>query len=168
MHRYDRSRQLLALGIAGLAGFVDSTGYLAADQYFVSFMSGNSTRLGVDIATAPARAFIPALLIGGFVAGVTLGALVAGAAGTRRKTLVVGLSAAFLALAAIARLAGLPAAFMGCAVLAMGVLNNAFLRDGEVAVGLTYMTGALVRFGQGLAAAIRGKARDGWLANWLR
>ena len=165
MHRFDRSRRALAFAIAGLAGFVDATGYLAADQYFVSFTSGNSTRLGVDIATEPARAFIPALLIGGFVTGVTLGALVAEAAEARRKTMVVGLSAALLVLAAGARVAGLPAPFMACAVLAMGVLNNAFLRAGEVAVGLTYMTGALVLFEQGLASAIRGKAREDWLAN---
>jgi uncharacterized membrane protein YoaK (UPF0700 family) len=36
-------------------------------------------------------------------------------------------------------------------VLAMGALNNTFLRGGEVSVGLTYMTGALVKIGQGIA-----------------
>jgi uncharacterized membrane protein YoaK (UPF0700 family) len=52
----------------------------------------------------------------------------------------------------------------------MGVLNNAFRRNGEVAVGLTYMTGALVRFGQGLAARLSGSALPGWttsLVLWL-
>lgn len=48
----------------------------------------------------------------------------------------------------------------------MGSLNNTFQRQGEVAVGLTYMTGALVRMGQGIAARITGRGEDGWIA-WL-
>jgi uncharacterized membrane protein YoaK (UPF0700 family) len=48
----------------------------------------------------------------------------------------------------------------------MGALNNTFQRDGEVTVGLTYMTGALVRFAQGLAARIAGSGGEGWV-NWL-
>lgn len=51
-------------------------------------------------------------------------------------------------------------------VLAMGALNNTFQRDGAVSVGLTYMTGALVRFAQGLAARIAGTGGEGW-GNWL-
>lgn len=54
----------------------------------------------------------------------------------------------------------------GLLVLAMGVLNNTFQRNGEVSVGLTYMTGALVRFAQGLAARLAGTGGAGW-ANWL-
>ncbi len=41
----------------------------------------------------------------------------------------------------------------------MGLANNVFARDGEVTVGVTYMTGALVKFGQGLAARMTGEAR---------
>lgn len=170
MHRYDPPRRLLAYAIAGLAGFVDATGYLAADRYFVSFMSGNTTRLGVDLVTDTPRAFIPALLIAGFVSAVTIGALLADWAGGYRKSAVIGVSAVLLGAAAVAQTAGWPALFLGCSVLAMGVLNNSFRRDGEVAVGLTYMTGALVRFGQGLAARLRGHTRPGWTTNlalWL-
>jgi uncharacterized membrane protein YoaK (UPF0700 family) len=147
MHRYDRDRRLLAYGIAGLAGFVDAIGFLAADQYFVSFMSGNTTRFGVDIATNPGRAYVPGLLILGFICGVTGGALLADRAGPRRKTAIIALSVALLAAAALGRLSGSLEVFLACSVLAMGALNNSFRRDGEVAVGLTYMTGALVRFG---------------------
>ncbi len=165
MHRYDRPRRLLAFAIAGLAGFVDATGYLAADRYFVSFMSGNTTRLGVDLVTDTSRAVIPALLILGFVGAVTVGALLADIAGNYRKTAVIGISALLIAASAFAKVMGFASLFLACLLLAMGVLNNAFRRDGEVAVGLTYMTGALVRFGQGLAAWLRGHARTGWLSN---
>lgn len=167
MHRYDRPRRLLAFAIAGLAGFVDATGYLAADRYFVSFMSGNTTRLGVDLIVASARAFVPGLLILAFVGGVTMGALLADLAGRWRKSAVIGLSAVLLGLAALCRASGGTEMFLACSVLAMGVLNNSFRRDQEVAIGLTYMTGALVRFGQGLAGRLRGNIRPGWTANLL-
>ncbi|TXH18170.1 MAG: DUF1275 domain-containing protein, partial [Gammaproteobacteria bacterium] len=55
---------------------------------------------------------------------------------------------------------------MALLVLAMGALNNTFQRDGEVSVGLTYMTGALVRFAQGLAAKVLGNGGAGW-ESWL-
>lgn len=165
MHRYDRPRRALAFGIAGLAGFVDATGFLAANGYFASFMSGNTTRLGVDLAQDSLTALTPALLIAGFVIGVTIGALLAERAGERRKSRVIGFAALLLLCAAAARANGFDTIFLGAAVLAMGALNNAFSREGEVIVGVTYMTGALVRFGQGLASFLRGKPRQGWLAN---
>lgn len=170
MQRYDRPRRVLAYLIAGLAGFVDATGYLAADRYFVSFMSGNTTRLGVDLVTDTARAFIPALLIVGFVIAVTGGALLADIAGNYRKAAVTGISAALIGAGAIAHGMGSTSVFVVCLLLSMGVLNNAFRRDGEVAIGVTYMTGALVRFGQGIAAWLQGRARPGWTSNlglWL-
>jgi uncharacterized membrane protein YoaK (UPF0700 family) len=54
---------------------------------------------------------------------------------------------------------------------AMGTENGVFNRDGEVTIGLTYMTGSLVRIGQKLAGALMGDPdRWGWvpyLALWL-
>jgi uncharacterized membrane protein YoaK (UPF0700 family) len=156
MDNLDRSRRRFAMALAAMAGFVDAVGFLSADGYFVSFMSGNTTRLGVALGTDVPRALVPALLIAGFVSGVTLGALVALRAGARRKPAVLGLVTLALLGAALARVAGLHEAMLAGLVLAMGVLNNTFLRDGEVAVGLTYMTGALVKLGQGLARQLAG------------
>nr|WP_295670961.1 DUF1275 family protein [Sphingomonas sp.] len=48
-----------------MAGYVDAVGFLATGGYFVSFMSGNSTRLAVGIAQGAASAAITAGLIGG-------------------------------------------------------------------------------------------------------
>jgi uncharacterized membrane protein YoaK (UPF0700 family) len=92
MNRMDRSRRRFAMALAGMAGFVDAAGYLSAGGYFVSFMSGNTTRLGVALGTG-AGAALPALLIAGFVAGVTAGALVALRAGPWRKPAVLALVA---------------------------------------------------------------------------
>jgi uncharacterized membrane protein YoaK (UPF0700 family) len=165
MQQLDPARRRLAIAAAALAGFVDAAGFLAADRYFVSFMSGNTTRLGVDLIAAPQVAWIPALLLAGFVCGVTGGAMLATRAGARRKPIVLSAVALLLALAAVAQLAALPAVMLGLLVLAMGALNNTFQRDGEVAVGLTYMTGALVRMGQGLAARLSGAGSGNW-ASW--
>lgn len=165
MNVYDRPRQFLAAGLATLAGFADATGFLAAKSYFVSFMSGNTTRLAVDIVTDRQAAILPALLIAGFVAGVTGGALLADRAGTRRKSAVLSAAAVLLVLAAMLQTGQRTGGFLACTVLSMGVINNSFRRNGEVAIGVTYMTGALVRFGQGLAAFLQGSARPGWLGN---
>jgi uncharacterized membrane protein YoaK (UPF0700 family) len=147
--------------MAALAGFVDATGFVAAGGYFMSFMSGNTTRLGVDLAVRAAEAIIPALLILGFVIGVVAGAIVAQASGRRRKTAVLGLASVLIVVAALAHSLGSARVFLGASVLAMGALNNAFSRDGEVAVGVTYMTGALVRFAQGLAARLMSQRSEG-------
>ncbi len=166
MRSLDPPRRGLAIALAALAGFVDATAFLAAGGYFASFMSGNTTRFGVDFANEPVRALVPAGLIAGFVIGVTLGALVADRAGGRRKTFVLLLACALLGLATA--LDGLwQSGFLGATVMAMGVINNVFRRDGEVAVGVTYMTGALVRLGQGLAALVSGKPTEGRLSAGL-
>lgn len=165
MQGYDTARRWLALALAALAGFIDATGFVASEQYFVSFMSGNTTRLSVDLVTAHSTALIPALLILGFVVGVTGGALLAHKMGRWRKTAVTGLTAVLVIGSAAGRTSGIEAAFLACSVLAMGVINNTYNRNREVAVGLTYMTGALVRFGQGLAARLTGEVREGWFLN---
>lgn len=161
MIRYDRPRQALAFGLAALAGYVDAFGFLSADGFFVSFMSGNTTRLAVNIAGDPAKAMLPALLIAGFVAGVALGAVIAEQAGERSKLATLGLVTALLGLSAAARVFGGHGPMLAALVLAMGALNNTFRRDGEVAIGLTYMTGALVRLGQFLAARAMGRKVPG-------
>jgi len=163
MNSIDRSRRRLAVAAAALAGYVDAIGFLSANSYFVSFMSGNTTRLGVDLITAPHSAIIPAALILGFVLGVFGGAIVAARAGVQRKFVVLALVAALLTGAAIV---DTPAIQLALLVLAMGALNNTFQKDGEVSVGLTYMTGALVRMAQGLAARLMGTGGAGW-ESWL-
>ena len=163
MNAIDRTRRRLAIAAAALAGYVDAVGFLSADRYFVSFMSGNTTRLGVDLIAAPRSAAIPALLVAGFVLGVFGGAVLAAKAGAQRKFAVLVLVAGLLGGAALSPRIELTLALL---VLAMGALNNTFQRDGEVSVGLTYMTGALVRFGQGLAAKAMGTGYNGW-EGWL-
>lgn len=147
----------LALLLAALAGYVDSLGFLHLGGVFVSFMSGNSTRLAVSLAegrwqAAGAVAGVLAL----FVLGAMLGALVAGGEGARSRSRVLAVEAFLLAGAAVAAGAGIAPVAIGLMVMAMAVENSVFLRDGEVGVSLTYITGTLVKTGHALAAAMRG------------
>ncbi|ALE17848.1 hypothetical protein AMC99_02575 [Altererythrobacter epoxidivorans] len=158
MHRYDPGRQKLALGLAFLAGQTDAIGFIVAGGYFTSFMSGNTTRLGVDLIENPAVAYLPVVLIASFLGGVVAGSLVIGKWQRRRKTVLLTIVASVLGAAAIAAACGLQLVFLTLAAAAMGAANNSFSRDGEVTVGVTYMTGALVRFGQGIAARLSGRS----------
>ncbi|MFM5918560.1 MAG: DUF1275 family protein [Novosphingobium sp.] len=170
MNNLDPQRRMLALALAGLAGFVDASGYLSADRYFVSFMSGNTTRLGVELARELSAALLPALLALCFVVGVFGGALLTGRLNGAHKPALLGGVAGLLAIGAGLGGAGHDRAALLALAAAMGALNNSFQRDGQVAVGLTYMTGALVRMGQGLAARVLGRNSEPWgqwLALWL-
>src|SRR5688572_19796728 len=101
MKDYRRRDVALAAGLSGVAGYVDAIGFLKLGGFFVSFMSGNSTRLGVGVATGQwATARTAVALIGLFVAGVVLGALVARRVGEARRSAILALEAALLALAA--------------------------------------------------------------------
>ncbi|HAG37555.1 MAG TPA: DUF1275 domain-containing protein [Erythrobacter sp.] len=161
MHRYDPARRKLALGLAFLAGTVDATGFIRTGGYFASFMSGNTTRLGLHIAGQPSIAYIPFALICGFVTGVVLGSLLASRWPDWRKRVLLAAVTLVLGAGAIASMLGSTVGFLAASALAMGMANNVFTKDGEVTVGVTYMTGALVRFGQGLAARMSGRSREG-------
>ena len=157
MHRYDPARQRLALGLARLAGLVDACGFVVAGGYFTSLMSGNTTRMGVELVKRPALALAPLGLIGCFLTGVAAGALIGRRVRGRHKRVLLGLVAALLGTGAVLLAAGYPVPFLAASAVAMGLANNVFARDGEVTVGVTYMTGALVRFGQGVAARLAGE-----------
>ena len=162
MRDYSRREIGLAACLSGVAGFVDAIGFLKLGGFFVSFMSGNSTRLGVGLGEVALRQVgLAGALIGLFVAGVIAGALVARLAATGRGP-VLALVAALLIAAAAAFSLSMDSLGVVCLVLAMGAENAVFQRDGEVAVGLTYMTGALVKAGQRMAAALTGGDRWAW------
>ncbi len=164
MHRHQRDERLLAIAMTLLAGYVDALGYQQLQGYFVSFMSGNSTRLSIGLATDHVAATIGGALVALFLAGVVLGTLAARAAGVRRPLVVLLVVALLLAVASLFAHAGRPHVAIACMTLAMGAENAAFERDGEVAIGLTYMTGTLVKTGQHLVAAFFGG--DRWVWTW--
>jgi uncharacterized membrane protein YoaK (UPF0700 family) len=170
MLRYEQRARFLAISIAGLAGFVDAVGFLKLGGFFVSFMSGNSTRLAIGLEEGIATAAIAGLLIASFIAGVVGGSLLSSSAGESRKSVVLSAVSLTLAVAATLGLLGFGRGAGVAMALAMGGANTVFQRDGEVSIGVTYMTGTLVKCGQHIAAALKGGNRWTWvpyLMLWL-
>jgi len=141
----ETSGLLLAGLLAALAGAVDAIGYLHLGGLFISFMSGNSTQMAAAIGQGDlAEAGSIAKLIVLFVAGAAGGQIVANFAGARHLAWVLVTVVVLLVAAAALRAAPEPM------VLAMGALNASLRRAGNIPVSLTFVTGVLVRFAQGL------------------
>lgn len=163
MIRFDRAYRMLAVGTAILAGFVDAIGFVESSGFFVSFMTGNSTRLAVGAAEWQQAALIAGGIIALFVAGVVAGSLLAARARAARTSAVLSLVASLLAAAAALRFGVGTAPAVACLALAMGVVNAALEgKDGAV-VGVTYMTGTLVQMGHKIANRLRGAGDGRWV-----
>ena len=163
-----RNNVLLACALSALAGYVDGIGFLHLGGLFVSFMSGNSTRMGVFFAEGEWRSALEALgLIALFVAGAAIGSLIVLGRSAHRQALLLLTEALLLLAAGLAHHLGQQALAVAAIVLAMGLENAVFQIDGGGGMGLTYVTGALVKVGQLLAAAMTGGPRWGWLPNLL-
>ncbi len=128
----------LVAGLSLLAGMTDAIGFLATGD-FVSFMSGNTTRLAADVAAGrwPPRGTW-ALAIGTFVLGNAGGVLLQRLT-RQRACLLLGLLALLLGLAASLSLGHL-ALLTG--VFAMGMVNAVVEQSYGQPIGLTYVTGA--------------------------
>src|SRR5690606_17020660 len=112
---------------------------------FISFMSGNTTRLAVSLGAADLGPVLRlTLVIGAFVLGNAVGVIIAAKSG-RRPWPLLTLIATLLALAGL-----LPPAIqllaLVAAVLAMGMINAVVEEVNGLPIGLTYVTGALSRF----------------------
>jgi uncharacterized membrane protein YoaK (UPF0700 family) len=162
-----RRIRAVAAALSWNAGYVDAVGYLSLGGFFVSFMSGNSTQLGVGIAQASRGALIAFGLIGVFVLGATAGAVAARHGSSRAVMRVVALVLFLAAIMGSLQQAGIAGALVA---FAMGAVNSTFAREGGLPVGLTYMTGTLVRIGQALAMLPAAGHRLDWLPyalHWL-
>ena len=158
----------LACALSALAGYVDAIGFLHLGGLFVSFMSGNSTRLGVSLADGQWETAAGAFgLIVLFVIGAAGGSLLVLGRGLHRQPWLLFTEALLLAIAALAYAFRQPTVAIGAIVLAMGLENAVFQIHGGAGLGLTYVTGALVKVGQLLADALMGGPRLGFLPNLL-
>jgi uncharacterized membrane protein YoaK (UPF0700 family) len=158
----------LACALSALAGYVDGIGFLHLGGLFVSFMSGNSTRMGVSLAEGQWLSAAEAFgLIALFVIGAAAGSLIVLGRGANRQPWLLLAEALLLAAAALCYAFGLSNVAVAAIVVAMGLENAVFQIRGGGGLGLTYVTGALVKVGQRLAAALTGGARWGWVPNLL-
>ncbi|MER1995071.1 MAG: YoaK family protein [Arthrobacter sp.] len=164
MLQHSRSEIALASGLAWTAGYVDAIGFLHLGGYFVSFMTGNSTRAGAAVANASLTGFLQAFgLIAAFFLGVVAASILRRVLSRHRRPAICLLSAAVLGAAwGSTALPGAEGVLAPALAASMGLLNAVFERGGEVSIGITYMTGTLVKLGQKVTAALFGERGNGW------
>ncbi|WP_174293519.1 YoaK family protein [Gordonia hirsuta] len=153
----------LAVVLSSAAGYLDAVGFVVLGGFFVSFMSGNTTELATGSGMGDwSAAGTAASIIGLFFAGTVLGALLVRVRDGRTTVLAAtSILVAITALLDVTVAERWPVAVL--LPLAMGVLNATFLVAGEASIGLTYMTGALVKAGQRLVDAFFGGPKLLWL-----
>ena len=161
--------------LAVLAGVLGAIAFTHSAGYFVTFMTGNAQRavLGYyqhDVVLAVAAA----VLLLCFVAGVVVASV------CRRHFWVAHphgptvLTTFSLVAATVMDIidegwqeAELDFAPIMLVVFGIGALNTSFVKDGEVSVPLSYVTGTLVKMGQGIERHIAGGKASDWLGYFL-
>lgn len=161
--------------LAVLAGVLGATAFAHSAGYFVTFMTGNAQRAVLGYFRHDVWLSITAgLLILCFVAGVVVASV------CRRHFWVdhphgptvlttfslVGATALDVVIDGWeeSQLDFLPILLV---VFGVGALNTAFVKNGEVSVPLSYMTGTLVKMGQGIERHLAGRNVGGSVADWL-
>lgn len=160
MRRFSPDQLTLAVLIAAIAGMVDVVVFLALGGFFASFMSGNSTRLAIGVTANWYDLQLAAALITTFVSGVAIAGLLRRRQPFHAQAVILTFVAGLLAIAAL--FAGFQSVWpMLLLAMAMGAVNLVF-EGGGARVGLTYMSGALVRLGEGIADLVSGAAGADW------
>ncbi|MGW5315426.1 YoaK family protein [Nocardia thailandica] len=159
-----------------LAGFIGAAAYTHSDGYFVTFMTGNSERAvlgwfdGDRLLAAGAATLLFSFGLGVFVASLLrrrlwddsrYGAVVV----TTAALVVASVVDITLDQSGGQRLGFVPIAFVAFAV---GALNTAFVKNGETSVPLSYVTGTVVKLGQGIERHVSGGSVRDWLGYGLQ
>jgi uncharacterized membrane protein YoaK (UPF0700 family) len=153
MSRDDIGHLFLAVILIAVAGYVDAIGLLKLGHLFVSFMSGDSTQLAVSASGSRwHEAGLAGSVVGIFVVGVMAGRLLEHVTRAWCRPVVLFAEALLLGLALLLEFS--TPAMIGVIVFAMGVQNAALHRVHGAKTSLTYVTGTLVSFAQGLTDAL--------------
>ncbi|MDO5730668.1 YoaK family protein [Corynebacterium sphenisci] len=173
MIEYRLGERVLAWYLSSITGFIDAIGFMYLGGFFLSFMSGNTTRLTASAAEgAWDITFKAAGLMGLFLTGVAMGSLIY-RLGLRHLPHGRPREAVLLFVASSTILSGILVALdlgdQGMLFLsfAVGAMNSVFERDGQVAISLTYMTGTLVKTAQNFVGAFFGGDHRLWIHHFL-
>jgi uncharacterized membrane protein YoaK (UPF0700 family) len=169
------SEARLSWVLAALAGVLGATAFTHSEGYFVTFMTGNAQRAVLGYFRDDVKLSVSAgLLMLCFVAGVVVASV------CRRHLWVAHphgptvLTTFSLFAAMVVGLiddgweeVDLDFAPIMLVVFGVGALNTSFVKDGEVSVPLSYVTGTLVKMGQGIERHIAGGSVTEWLGYFL-
>lgn len=171
----NNSESRLSWVLAALAGVLGATAFTHSAGYFVTFMTGNAQRAVLGYFRGDVLLSVTAgVLIVCFVAGVVVASV------CRRHFWVdhphgpTVLTTFSLAAATVADVVDegweenlLDFAPIMLVAFGIGTLNTSFVKDGEVSVPLSYVTGTLVKMGQGIERHIAGGSAADWLGYFL-
>ncbi|MBA4107392.1 MAG: hypothetical protein C0485_16770 [Pirellula sp.] len=149
-----RAAYVVACAFAGVAGYVDAHA-LIRFRVYASFMSGNTTRAGVEAASAQfSTAALCGLAIACFVLGAFIGVTVLHSPrrlpGRRVTFIALGLLVAQASLDALSASVWLSVALLSAA---MGALNSTITQIGGQPVNIGYVSGGLHKLAEHLALA---------------
>lgn len=138
-------QEKLAICLALIAGYVDATGLIKWKTY-VSFMSGNTTQLGVAIsATEMGTIITSCTVIFSFVLGIYAGTCFSLSKINRVKTLTIYIVSGILILYTLAAQVSTIPAVASVAIIgfAMGLMNTIVTVVGSQKVNTDFVTGTL-------------------------
>ena len=169
------SEARLSWVLAGLAGVLGATAFTHSAGYFVTFMTGNAQRAVLGYVRHDVWLSITAgLLMVCFVAGVVVASVCRRhfwAGHPHGPTVLTTLSLIAATVVDVIdegwQEAQLDFAPIMLVVFGVGALNTSFVKDGEVSVPLSYVTGTLVKMGQGIERHIAGGKAADWLGYFL-
>ena len=169
------SEARLSWVLAVLAGVLGATAFTHSAGYFVTFMTGNAQRAVLGYFRDDVTLSISAgLLMLCFVAGVVVASVcrrhfwVAHPHGpTVLTTLSLFAAMVFGIIDDGWEEVNLDFVPIMLVVFGIGALNTSFVKDGEVSVPLSYVTGTLVKMGQGIERHIAGGNVTEWLGYFL-
>lgn len=136
------------------AGFVDSVGYVQLGGLYLSFMSGNTTRMGVAIAAENVETAIhAACIIALFVLGAGIGTAIGDRANRFMAPIVYLAETSIFGMVLVGSRVGLGASLPILLATAMGMQNILHRKLWGADIGKGFVTGTLVSMGECLARA---------------
>jgi uncharacterized membrane protein YoaK (UPF0700 family) len=149
--------------LTAIAGWVDAIGFISLGGFYVSFMSGNTTQLGIGLSRLDMDLVrLPAVLVACFVLGAFLGTLVHAVSRRWNLPTILLIEGVLLAFAIAFSLLQMP--LVGAAqplAVAMGAQNAALRSDGGHRIGGTFVTGTVFGLGEKLALWCVGRSGPG-------
>jgi uncharacterized membrane protein YoaK (UPF0700 family) len=169
------SEARLSWVLAGLAGVLGATAFTHSAGYFVTFMTGNAQRAVLGYFRHDVVLSVTAgVLMLCFVGGVVVASVCRRRFWTGHPHGPTVLTTFSLVAATVVDVINegweknaLDFAPIMLVVFGIGALNTSFVKDGEVSVPLSYVTGTLVKMGQGIERHIAGGTAADWLGYFL-
>ena len=165
-------RFVLGLFLTAAAGATDAVSFVRLGAVYASFMSGNTVQIGIHLADqhyAALGAFLA--LVGLFMLGSFVGAVIMAKTGSWHLTLILAMEAAAVTLAlGLDLVHGVPLATTAPLSFAMGAQNHLVVLARGANPATTFVTGTAFRFADAVAQRVLGRDPAGaWklhLAVW--